>query len=164
MATEEKAKAKEDKKVDKIDREAEQLGIKTSKVKTTGFRSKKGVTQTQIEKEEKRNADLIAKRTEKRIAKARAGAKMKPIDKRKALLVGRFRAVRARTRAHTYSDANLKAWIEELNLINNNPGQWNKITQKGKLNYTPGNKKKKTARDILDGMNLDDEDSVEDKD
>lgn len=152
-----KAEAKAEKKADTIDREAEQLGVKKSKVKTTGFKSKKNVTQTQIDKEEKRHEELVAKRTEKRVAKARAEAKMKPIDKRKALLAGRFKAVRARTRAHTYSEKNIEAWLEEYNLIVNNPKRWNKITQDGKLNYTPGNKKKKTAKDILDGMNLDED-------
>ncbi len=158
MTSEEKAEAKSDAKADKIAREAEQLGVKASKVSITGYKSKKGVTQAQIEKEEKKHKDLAAKRTEKRIAKARIEARMKPIDKRKALLAGRFKAVRSRTRAHTYSEANLKAWIEEFNLIKNNPKGWNKITQNGKLNYTPSSKKKKTAKDILDGMNFDDED------
>ena len=154
--TEAKSNAEEEAKAETA-REAEQLGIKKSKVKITGYKNKKGVTPTQIEKEEKRHNDLAAKRTENRIAKAKADAKMKPIDKRKALLEGRFKAVRNRTRAHTYSDKNIEAWLEEYKLITNNPRAWNKITENGKVNYTPGNKKKKTAKDLLDGMNFDDE-------
>lgn len=153
-----KQKAEEEAKTTATAEKAQQLGIRTSKVKMTGFKSKKGVTPAQIEKEEKKHKDLAVKRTENRIAKAKAKAKMKPIDRRKALLAGRFKAVRSRTRAHTYSEKNLEAWLEEYNLIKNNPKRWNKITQNGKLNYTPGNKKKKTAKDILDGMNFDDED------
>lgn len=134
--------------------EAKLLGIKLPRTSIAGFKGKKP---EDIEKEKARIAKGLIKWLQIMIAKKKAEAKMKPIDKRKAVLVGRFKAVRSRDRAHTYSDANIKAWTEEFNLIKNNPRAWNKITKNGTVPYVPGNKKKKTAKEILDGMNLDDE-------
>lgn len=134
--------------------EAERLDIPIPKTSMTGFKGKKP---SEIEKEEARLKKHVAGILKIAIAKKKADAKLKPIDRRKAYLTSRFKAVRSRTRAHTYSDANIKAWLEEYKLIENNPKAWNKITKKGTVNYTPGSKKKKTAKDILDGMNLGEE-------
>lgn len=135
--------------------EAERLGIQIPKTSMTGFKGKKP---SEIEKEEARLKKHVIGILKIAIAKNKADAKLKPIDRRRVYLASRFKAVRSRTRAHTYSEANIEAWLEEYNLIKNNPRRWNKITQNGKKNYTPGNKKKKTSKDILDGMSLDDED------
>ena len=138
----------------KIEDEAKSLGITSSKVSMTGFKDNKP---EKVEKEKERHKKLVAKRLASRIAKAKATAKMKPIDKRKAVLVARFKVVKSRTRPNTYTDANIKAWLEEYNMINNNPKAWNKITKNGTVGFVPGNKKKKTAKDILNGMDLEDE-------
>lgn len=134
--------------------EAERLGIPIPKTSMTGFKGKKP---SEIEKEEIRLKKHVVGILKIAIAKQKADAKLKPIDRRRAYLASRFKAVKSRTRAHTYSDANIKAWLEEYNIIINTPKRWNKITNNGKVNFTPGNKKKQTARDVLDGMNLDDE-------
>ena len=117
-----------------------------------GFKDQKP---EKIAEETERHNKLADKRLSNRIAKAKADAKKKPIDKRRDLLVARMRAVKSRVRTVTYSNKNLEAWIEELEMINHNPKSWNKITKNGTLPYTPGNKKKKTARDKLDEMDLD---------
>ena len=141
---------------EKLMAEAKALGVTRSKVKTSGF-SIKGKTPPPdvLAKEQKRHEKLADKRFKARVEQARIDAKKKPIEKRKELLVGRFNAIKSRTRAHTYSDANITAWTEEYNMIINNPKSWNKITNKGTTSFIPGNKKKKSAREILDGMDLD---------
>ena len=158
---EEKAKAetKDDDLKTALIEEAKTLGIELPRLSLAGLRVKdpKIVTKEEI-RQEKQFIHLL----QTAIAKNKANARMKPIDKRRALLVSRFKAVKSRNRPSTYSDANLKAWIEELNMINNNPKSWNKVTKNGTVNFVPGNKKKKTARDILDEMDLEDKD--EDKD
>lgn len=141
-------------KSDDVEGEAKTLGVKQSKTTLSSFKDK---NPDKLEKERVRQEKLKANRTEKRIAKAKALAKLKPIDKRRNLLRSRFRAVTSRARPNTYSNANLEAWIEELNMIDDNPKQWNRITKNGTVNFTPGNKKKQTARDKLDAMNLDDD-------
>lgn len=141
------------KESEKIAAEAKALGIKPSRVSLSGFKDK---SPDKLAKEEARNKKLIEKRLKGRVAQAKENAKKKPIEKRRGLLVARLKAVKSRRRPNTYSDANIKAWIEELDLIDNNPKSWNKATANGTKPYTPGNKKKRTARDILDGMDLDD--------
>lgn len=157
MADEEKKKAKA---TATIEDEAEKLGIKKSKVIMSSF-DVKNKTPEKIAKEAARHEKLAAERLKKRVDKAKVKAKMKPIDKRKALLVGRFRAVRSRVRAHTYTNKMIAAWTEEYELIINNPKQWNRITKNGTKPYTPGNKKKMTAKERLDGMKLDDDEEDE---
>ena len=142
----EKEKAK-----DEIETDVRTLSIKKSKISMTGFKSKKPA---EFAKEEKRQKEFAEKRIVNRIAKAKADAKMKPIDKRRAVLAARFKAVKARKRTSTYSNKNIEAWLEEYNLIQNNPKSWNRITAKGTRPFQPGNKKKKTAKDILDEMDL----------
>lgn len=146
----ETAEEKEEKEAKKIAAEAKALGIKPSRVSLSGFKDK---NPDKIAKEEARNKKLIAKRLKVRVAQAKE--KKTPIEKRRELLVARLRAVKSRRRANTYSDENIKAWVEELNMIDNNPKSWIKATASGTKPYTPGNKKKRTARDILDGMDLD---------
>lgn len=133
--------------------EAKALGIKLPKVSLAGLKSKKP---EDIEKEKTRLAKGRIEWLKTMIAKKKAEAKMKPIDKRRAVLAARFRAVKSRNRAHTYTNKNIEAWLEEYNLINSNPKSWNKITSNGTKSYTPGNKRKKSAKDILDGMDLED--------
>ncbi|KKN74423.1 hypothetical protein LCGC14_0390430 [marine sediment metagenome] len=139
-----------------LEEEAAKLGVKKSKVIMSSY-SVKDKTPEKIAREAGRHEKLVAKRLKNRVEKARAKARMKPIDKRKALLVGRFKAVRSKVRAHTYTNKNIAAWTEEWELIINSPKQWNKITKNGKEPYTPGNKKKMSAKERLDGMDLDDE-------
>lgn len=136
-------------------KEAGTLGIKLPRTSISGFKSKKP---EDIEKEKVRVEKDLILWLQTVIAAAKAEAKLKPIDKRRALLISRMRAVKARARAHTYSDANIKAWLEELAMIDSNPKSWNKITKSGTVNFTPGNKRKRTARDILDEMDLEDKD------
>lgn len=138
---------------EKLSDEARGLGIKPSRIRMSSFKSK---DPEKIDKEQAKHDKMVNKRIKKRIAKKKAEVKLKPIDKRKALLVGRFKAVKSRNRPNSYSDANLKAWLEELNMIKNSPGTWNKLTKNGTIGFVPGNKKKKTARDEIDGMDLDD--------
>lgn len=151
MAKDDKEKA-EISEENAAERTAEALGIKGSKVTMTSFKDK---NPQKIITEEARHKKLAAKRLEIRIAKAKADAKATPIEKRRAVICARFRAEKSRTREHTYTDANLKAWIEELNMIDRNPKSWIKATKNGTVGYTPSNKKKKTARAILDEMDLD---------
>jgi hypothetical protein len=132
--------------------EAKLLGITIPKTSMAGFKAKKP---EDIAKETARVEKEVIGILKIAIAKKKADAKLKPIDRRRALLTARFRAVRSRTRAHTYSNKNVEAWLEEYKLIESNPRAWNKATENGKKPYVPGNKKKKTAKDILDGMNLD---------
>jgi len=134
-----------------IAREAKMLGVKKSRISMSGFKDKKP---EKIAKEEARTAKKASSRLAKNIAKAKATSKMKPIGKRRGVLVARLRAVKARRRAHTYTNAIITAWLEELKMIDNNPKSWNKITGNGTRGYVPGNKRKRTARDILDGMDL----------
>jgi hypothetical protein len=153
-----KAKPEEKAEVDILIAEAKRLGLKIPKISIAGFKSKKP---GDIEKEKARVKKQLVHLLQHAIANAKANAKLKPIDKRRALLRSRFKAVKARDRAHTYSDKNIKAWLEELKMINNNPKSWNKLTKNGTVPFVPGNRKKKTARDILDGMNLEEEDNTE---
>ena len=139
-----------------LEAEAKKLGIKRSRVAMSGFNIKDKTTE-KTAKEENRHNKLADDRLKARVAKKKALAKMQPIDHRKALLAGRFRAVRARVRANTYTNANIAAWTEEYNLICNNPKQWKNITKNGTVPYSPGNKRKKTAKELLDSMNLDDD-------
>ena len=141
-----------------IEEEAKRLGVTKSKVKMSGYNIK-DKTPEKLAKEEKRQQKLADERLKNRVVQAKLDAKKKPIEKRKALLVGRFKAIRSRVRPHTYSDKNVEAWTEEYNLICNNPKRWNTITKNGKIPYVPGNKRKKSAKEILDSMNLDDDES-----
>ena len=156
MDNEEKVEAKAAKETATLEEEARKLGVKRSKVSMGGF-NVKDKTPDKAAKEEYRHKILADRRLKARVAKAKAVAKMKPIEKRKVLLIGRFKAIRARVRAHTYSDKNIEAWREEYELIINNPKRWIRITENGKKPYTPGNKRKKSAKEQLDSMNLDDE-------
>ena len=133
--------------------EAKELGITKSRFSTAGFKHKKP---EELVREKERQEKLVVDRLKVRVAAKKAEAKMKPIDKRKALLVGRFKAIKSRTRPNSYTDANIKAWTEEYDMITNSPKSWNKITNNGTVPFVPGNKKKKTAREILDGMDLND--------
>ena len=136
--------------------EAKTLGVTRSKVKTTSFTVRGKTPGPEVlAKETEKHEKLADKRLKIRVKEAKQRAKQKPIDKRKDLLKSRFRAVRNRTRANTYSDKNIKAWLEELNLIQNNPKSWVKQTNNGKNPFIPSNRKKKTAKEILDGMDLD---------
>lgn len=131
--------------------EAEALGIKLPRLSYAGVKDKKPEN---LAKEKVRQDKQFIHLLQDAIAKHKANAKLKPIEKKRALLIARMKAVKSQTRAHTYSDAIINAWIEELKLIDSNPKSWNKITVNGTKPYTPSNKRKKTARDILDGMDL----------
>jgi len=141
---------------EKLLAEAKALGITRSKVSMSGFTVRGKTPDPDIaEKERTRQDKLADKRLKVRVDQANLDAKKKPIDKRRELLVGRFKAVKSRTRANTYTQANIAAWTEEYNMIVNNPKSWNKLTMNGTLPFVPGNKKKKTPLEILDGMDLD---------
>lgn len=151
-----KAENEEKTKAESLEEEAKRLGVTKTKVSISGYNIKDKTTE-KIAKEEKKHQELADKRLKGRVAQAKLDAKKKPIDKRKTLLVSRFKAVRSRVRPHTYSNANIEAWTEEYNLIVNNPKRWNLITKNGKIPFAPGNKRKRTAKEILDGMDLGDE-------
>lgn len=133
--------------------EADTLGIKGSVIKMAGFKGKDDPAK--VAKEEKRHEKLIETRIANRIAKAKALAKMTKIQKRKALIVSRFKAIRAKKRTYTYSNKNVAAWTEELEMINNNPKQWIHMTANGTKPFNASNKRKMTAKEKLDGMDLD---------
>ncbi len=161
IEAEERAKAKAEAKAQaeeeaqtKVEEEAKALGVKKTRVVMAGFKEKSN--SDKMDKEKARHKKLVKKRMVRRIEKAKEKAKMKPIDKRKALLASRLKAHRARQRARTYSDKTIQAWLEEYQLIVNSPKMWNQLTKNGKDNYVPGNKKERTMRDVLDSMNLDD--------
>ena len=152
----EKAEAKEKAEDEKLLAEAKALGVTRSKISISGFNIKgKPGEPDNIDKEERKHNKLADERLKNRVKQAKLDAKRKPIEKRKALLVSRFKAVKSRLRPHTYSDANIKAWLEELEKINSNPKSWNKVTRNGTIPFIPGNKRKKTARDRIDGMDFD---------
>lgn len=141
---------------EKLLEEAKTLGVTRSKISLASFTIRgKTPAPDVLEKERARQNKLADKRLKGRVEQAKLNAKMKPIDKRRALLTSRFKAVRNRTRANTYSNKNIEAWLEEYNMIENNPKMWVKLTQNGKVTFLPGNRKKKTAQEILDGMVLD---------
>ena len=144
--------AKEKAETSNVSEEARTLGVKGSRIKMAGFKDKDPV---KIEKEKAKHQKLVEERIKKRVAKAKELAKLKPIDKRKALLVGRFKAIRARGRTYTYSNKNVEAWREEYEMIKNNPKSWIEATSNGTKPYTPGNKRKKSAKELLDSMDLD---------
>ena len=98
---------KEKTETSNVSEEARTLGVKGSRIRMAGFKDKDPV---KIEKEKAKHQKLVEERIKKRVAKAKELAKMKPIDKRKALLVGRFKAIRARGRTYTYSNKNVEAW------------------------------------------------------
>lgn len=137
---------------DKMAEEAEILGVTKSKIKVSGYKEK---DPGKVAKELARHKKQVDQRVKNRIEKTKVKAKMTPIQIRKALLVGRFKAVRAKSRERTYSNKIIEAWTEEFNMINNNPKQWIKLTSNGMQQFTPGNKKKQSAKELLDSMNLD---------
>ncbi len=134
--------------------EAEALGIKESRVSLTGFKSKKGIKPEDIVREEARVAKKTRSRLAKAVTNAKALAKMKPINKRLALLISRFKAVVSRTRPQNYTDEIIAAWTEEYNLIKSSPRSWVKLTSNGKTPFVPQGRKKKTAREKLDELDL----------
>lgn len=146
---------KEAKKVDDLRvtliKEAAALGLKLPRLSFAGVKDKKPEN---LAKEKARQDKQFIHLLQTAIAKHKEVAKMKPIEKKRALLIARFKAVKSQTRANTYSDANIKAWLEELDLIDRNPKSWNKITVNGTKPYIPSNKRKKTSKEILDGMDL----------
>lgn len=131
--------------------EAISLGLKIPRLSIGGIKNTKPEN---IAKEKARQNKQLIYSLKTMIAKHIANAKMKPIERRKALLVSRLKAVKARDRASTYSDVIVKAWLEELEMISSNPKAWNKTTTNGTKPYTPSSKKKKSALDILDEMDL----------
>lgn len=143
--------AKEKAESTKVEDEAKALGVKGSKIKMGTFKDK---DPAKIEKEKAKHEKLAAKRQANRVEKAKEKAKMKPIDKRRALLVGRFKAIRAKARTYTYSNKNVEAWTEEFNMIKDSPKEWIRVTKNGTEPYNPGNKRKKTAKELLDSMDL----------
>lgn len=134
-----------------LEEEAKALNITKSKVSTASFKHKKP---EELARENKRQAKLADDRLRVRIDAKKIQAKMKPIDKRKELLVARFKAIRAKTRPNSYCDANIKAWTEEYEMIMSNPKMWNNLTKKGTISFIPANKKKMTAKQKLDAMDL----------
>ena len=140
---------------EKLLAEAKALGVTQPKVRMAGFTIRgKTPEPTIIEAEEKKHKKLADEKLKIRVHEAKQRAKQKPIDKRRDLIKSRFKAVKNRTRANTYSDKNIQAWLEELNLIENNPKSWIRLTKNGTIPFVPGNRKKKTAREILDSMDL----------
>ena len=132
--------------------EAKALGVKKSKVSLASYKTK-GPADTA--REATRQEEMAAARVKNRIAKAKADAKKKPIDKRRELIQARFKAIRSRHRPTTYSDALIRTWMKELEVIQSNPKHWVKETGDGKKAYPIVNKKNRSARSLLDSMDLD---------
>ena len=141
-----------DVEIAELTKEAEQLDIQILKQDTSSLKDK---SSKNLEKEEARLKVELTKWLKSMIAKKKAESQLKPIDKRKALIIARFKAIRSKKRAYTYSNKNVEAWTEELNMIKNNPKGWIEATKNGTVSFTPGNKRKKTAKELLDNMNLD---------
>ncbi len=98
-----------------------------------------------LEKEEKKQAELAARRKKNRVAKLKAKP-LTPIQVRKALLGARLRKVKSR-HPHTYRKEQLIVWAKEYEIIQNRPSSW-----------SPGcirAKKKKSAQDFIDELNID---------
>lgn len=152
LKAKEKAESEAENAKEKIDKEAKELGIKKTRIKMAGFKNK---DPDKLEKAFNKHKKLRDKRTVKRIEKAKINKAMKPVDKRRNLLKARLRSVKEENRAITYSSKVVEAWLEELNLIERSTKTWNKLTKNGTVNYIPGNKKKRTMKDILDSMDLD---------
>lgn len=99
--------------------------------------------------EEKRQKKLQADRHKRRVAKISAKP-LKPIKQRENLLKARLKKVQMAMigrGTHTYRKEQVNIWSKELALIQSNPGAWR-----------PGcirAKKKQSAQEILDGLNLD---------
>ena len=151
----EKAEAKAAEEKTSSDEEAKTLGISRSKISMAGFKDKD--KPEKMLKEATRQEKLADKRVANRVAKTKAKAAIKPIDKRKKLLQARFKAVRTRKRGVTYTNKIIEAYTEEYNLIINNPKSWLQQTANGTKPYAPGNVRKKTAKELLESMDLDTE-------
>lgn len=96
--------------------------------------------------EELKQAEFAKRRRKTRLAKLKAPPKT-PIQVRKAVLAARLRKVKAR-KPHNYRKEQLIVWAKEYELIKNRPDSWR-----------PGcirAKKKKTAQDFIDELQIDD--------
>ena len=113
-----------DEKTD-IDEEAKKLGVSKSRIRMPGIKSK------DKEKETKKHEKLVATRTANRIEKKKAEAKLKPVDKRKALLEARLRKVAAGNQATNYTNETINSWVDELAFIKKSPAAWKKGCMKG---------------------------------
>ena len=129
--------------------EAKTLGVKTSKVMSKRFTGK------DLEKEEARNAKLVADRTANRIKKAKAAANMTPIKKRRAMIEAKIKGEKAAPQRR-WSDRVLRTYVEELQIIKSSPKVWKERTQNGKIPYPNTPAKKKTAMQLAtEAMDLD---------
>ena len=133
-------------------RQAKLLGITPPKVSIPANVSK---DPAKLAKVEKKIANDKRKFLTSAIEKVKGDDKKKPIDKRRELLQARFKVVRDRNRARTYSDAMVKAWVKEFEIIKNNPKLWNKETLNGTVPFPVATRKSKSAAAILDSMDLD---------
>ena len=133
-------------------RQAKLLGIKAPKITIPANVAKDPV---KLAKAEKKRDDDIRKSLQSSIEKAKVDDKRSPIDIRRDLLESRFRVVRGRKRAKTYTDAMVKAWLKEYEIIKNNKKMWIKETANGTLPFPIANRKSKSAAAILDAMDLD---------
>ena len=125
------------------------LGISESNV--TQFNN---VKESLREKEKARHEKLKAKRIENRIAKKKAEAKLRPIDKRRNLLMARLGRVKGKQTEHHTPAGVLKEWIDELKMIKSAPKAWNERTQNGSRPFKV-QKTGDTVQDKLNAMDLD---------
>lgn len=98
-----------------------------------------------LQKEEAKQKELAAKRKKNRVAKIKAKPRT-PIQVRKAILAARLRKVKNR-QSHTYRKEQLIAWAKEYEIIQNRPKSWSQGCVRAK--------KKKTAQDFIDELNID---------
>ncbi len=98
-----------------------------------------------LAKEEQRQADMAKRRAKNRRAKITAPA-LPPMKVRENLLKARLRKVNKK-HVHTYRMEQIIVWTQELRMIQNDPDQW----APGKVRA----KKKKSAQDYIDGLNID---------
>lgn len=97
------------------------LTVPVSRVRMTGYKSNK---LHEIEKEAKRHAGLVEKRTKNRKAKAVAKAKETPIQARKKLLTARLTKYHSKKQATNYRVEQIEAWARELEIILKTPKSW----------------------------------------
>ena len=153
----EKNASKEAKAVEKeskqSDREASIHGVSKSRVLFSGFKGKSDPDK--LAREEAKHKKLNHIRVENRIKKAKKLDKMKPVDKRRSLLIARLRGAKNRNRPRSHSIVLLELFAKELEFIQQNPKGWTKVTKNGTIPYG-GHGKKASIEERLEAMDLDD--------
>lgn len=118
------------------------ISIPKSKVSIS---SNIAINPAKLKIEEEKQKKLAEKRKKVRVAKATADP-TPPIKTRENLLKARLGKVKKGI-PHTYRKEQVIVWAQELRIIQNNPEQWKQGCVRAK--------KKKSAQDYIDGLNVD---------